>query len=56
VRVTGMNRRVSAGRSVRLDYGRRVRGSGELRRRKAHSGEHHGLRRRTATALAMSEV
>jgi hypothetical protein len=26
-----------------------VRGSDEPRRRTAHSGEHHGLRRRTAT-------
>jgi len=32
-----------------LDYGQRMRGSGELRRRTAHSGELHGLRRRTAT-------
>jgi hypothetical protein len=32
-----------------LDYGRRMRGSGELRRRTAHSGELHGLRRRTTT-------
>jgi hypothetical protein len=39
MRVTGMDRRVSAGRRARLDYGRRVRGSSELRRRTAHSGE-----------------
>jgi hypothetical protein len=44
VRVTGTDRRVSAGRSAGLDYGRRVCRSGELRRRTVHSGE---LRRRT---------
>jgi hypothetical protein len=44
-----MDQRVSAGRRAGLNYGQRVRGSGELRRRTAHSGELHGLRRRTAT-------
>ena len=44
-----MDRRVSAGRRAGLDYGQRVRGSGELRRRTTHSGELHGLRRRMAT-------
>jgi hypothetical protein len=43
VRVTGMDRRVSAERRARLDYGRRVRGSGELRRRTTHSGELRAL-------------
>jgi hypothetical protein len=47
--VAEMDRRVSVGRRAGLDYGQRVRGSGELRRRTAHSGELHGLRRRTAT-------
>ena len=32
-----------------LDYGRQMRGSGELPRRMAHSGELHGLQRRTTT-------
>jgi hypothetical protein len=45
VRVTEIDRRVSVGRRAGLDYGQRVRGSGELRRRTAHSGELHGLRR-----------
>ena len=39
MRVTGTDRRVSAGRSAGLDYGRRVCRSGELRRRTAHSGD-----------------
>jgi hypothetical protein len=39
VRVTGTDRRISAGRRARLDYGQLVRGSGELRRRTAHSGD-----------------
>ena len=34
-----MDRRVSTGRRAGLDYGQRVRGSGELRRRTAHSGD-----------------
>jgi hypothetical protein len=45
----GMDRHVLAERRARLDYGRRMHGSSELRRRTAHSGELHGLRRRTAT-------
>ena len=39
MRVTGTDRRVSAGRRAGLDYGQLVRGSGELRRRTAHSGD-----------------
>jgi hypothetical protein len=39
MRVTGMDRRVSAGWRAGLDYGQRVCGSGELRRRTAHSGD-----------------
>jgi hypothetical protein len=34
-----MDRRISAGRSAGLDYGRRVCRSGELRRRTAHSSD-----------------
>jgi len=34
-----MDRRISAGRRAGLDYGQLVRGSGELRRRTAHSGD-----------------
>jgi hypothetical protein len=45
-----MDRRVSVGRRAGLDYGQRVRGSGELRRRTAHSGELHRLRQRAANS------
>jgi hypothetical protein len=38
VRVTGTDRRVSAGRRAGLDYGQLVRGSGELRRRTTTNG------------------
>jgi hypothetical protein len=40
MRVAGMDRRFRPDEEKQgLDYGRRIRGSGELRRRTAHSGE-----------------